>query len=119
MRWFLDHFEPLGRISDEEFLKNLEFIRKNIGNDTILIIINGAEIPHERNDEIDQYKVHIKMNRIVDQFVANSLNTYLLDIRKFVTKRGQLLDSIRHYERNVYYNIALELKKIICSAIRK
>ena len=119
LRWFLDHFEPLGRISDEEFLKNLEFIRKNIGNDTILIIINGAEIPHERNDEIDQYKVHIKMNRIVDQFVANSLNTYLLDIRKFVTKRGQLLDSIRHYERNVYYNIALELKKIICSAIRK
>ncbi len=111
--WFKENFEFVGRTSPKELIDNLNFIRNNIGDDTVLIILNGCEVPYENKNEVDRYKVHIEMNKAVDDFISKSNNTYLVDIRKFVTKREQLLDNIRHYERKVYYNIAQEISKII------
>ena len=113
MRWFLDNFEAIGRISNDDFYNNLKFIRDNIGEDTILLIINGCELPHERSDEPDQYLIHKEMNKVVDKFVEDTKNTYLVDVRKFVTTRQDLSDSIRHYAREVYFKIAQEMTDII------
>ena len=114
LEWFFDNFEFEGRIQPQDFMKNLQFIRNHMNKDIALIIINGVEVPcYTNSSEPDRYKVHIEMNKIVDEFVAQSENTYLLDVRKFVVKSEQLTDRIRHYERKVYFNIAKELSKII------
>lgn len=111
--WFKENFEFIGRISDEDFIKNLKFIRNHIGNETTLILLNGCEVPYENKNEVDRYKVHIEMNKLVDEFVKDNNNTYLVDVRKFVSERSQLKDNIRHYEREVYYKIAKEISNII------
>ena len=113
LNWFFQNFEFIGRTTKKELIEYLNFIRNTIDKDVVLIILNGCEVEHENPNEIDQHLIHKEMNQAVDEFVNNSTNTYLIDIRKIVTSRKQLNNSIRHYERKTYYNIANEISQII------
>lgn len=113
LKWFFDNFEFVGRITPQEFKENLKFIREHMDKHTALVIINGCEVPCDNPAEPNRHKTHIEMNKVVDDFVAQTDNVYLLDVRKFVTTPQQLTDRIRHYERLVYFDIAQELSKII------
>ena len=59
------------------------------------------------------YVQHREYNETVDQFVRQNANTYLLDMRKIVRSRSQLTNNIRHYTRDVYYQMAAELTGLI------
>jgi hypothetical protein len=50
---------------------------------------------------------------VVDGFVEEHDNVYLLDMRQIVKSRGDLEDNIRHYKRHVYYEMAENLVSII------
>jgi len=112
--YFVNNFEFVGRISKERFVFNLNFIRNHIPSDIYLILINGCEI-HINNDfEKDRDRDHHEMNLWVDEFVNNhSINTKLLDMREIVTDRSQLTDNIRHYTREIYYQLADKLNELI------
>ncbi len=113
---FWNGVESEGQISSEEFYSNLTFIRNNLSKDTILILINGAEVPSTNSTELNnkRHLVHKKYNLIIDEFIKNnSFNTKLLDVRKIVTSTSMLNDNIRHYKRECYYEMAKELVSII------
>lgn len=116
LKWFFDNFTCTGRISAEELKRNLEYLRENIPGHVKLVIINGAEVPFENEDEPDRYIIHKEYNWVVDRFVKDNDNTELLDVRKFVTRREDMTDNIRHYRRNVYYQMARALDEIIYGA---
>lgn len=115
LKWFFENFSFAGRISSEEFLHNLNFIREHIPQRTKLIVINGCEIPHENPNEKERHLVHRELNETVDRFVENADNTYLLDMRKLVHSRTDLTDNIRHYTRQIYFAMAQELINIMNS----
>lgn len=113
LAWFLNNFDFAGQISPERFRANLQYIREHINKSTALILINGCEIPIDHAFETDRASIHRQYNKIVDDFVCSNDNTYLLDMRKLVVSRDQLTDNIRHYQRDVYYEMAMELTSLI------
>lgn len=111
--FYKNNLVDVGGISNSEFRANLQFIRDNIGANTKLIIINGCEVALDNDAEKNYHLRHIEMNKVVDDFVKENSNTYLLDIRKYVKSKEQLTNNIRHYQRNVYYHMAKELIELI------
>lgn len=111
--FFLNNLIAGDAISAQEFKKNLQFIRDNIGKETKLIIINGCEVPSVNIDEKDYHLRHKELNKIVDEFIEENNNTYLLDVRKYVKSSSDLANNIRHYQRQIYYHMAQELIGLI------
>ena len=57
------------------------------------------------------------MNKTLDKFIEKSDNTFLLDVREIVTNSKQLLNNIRHYDRESYKKLSLELLSILNSKV--
>ncbi len=108
---FKNNFIHVGQISKERFLENLEFLRSNTTKP--IVFINGTEIGNENSREIGSISRHKIMNSYLDEFIENSENTFLVDLRSIITKKEDVTDNIRHYKRNIYLKIANELIKIV------
>lgn len=111
--YFLDNFERIGRISEADFYTNLKVIRNCIPKETVIILINGCEVESPKLIEKNRHIDHKKMNDVIDRFIRETENTYLLDMRTIVQKQSDITDNIRHYKREIYYLMALELSNII------
>lgn len=111
--YLTENFVSKGRISGDDLMAHLVYLREHIRPDIPFILINGCEVPFEHKWETDRYLVHHEYNEVVDRFVASGKNVYLLDMRKIVTQKEQLADNIRHYRRDVFYRMAAELAEII------
>ena len=111
--WFLDNFRVADRMSAQDLKDDLEFIRGHMHPEVHLVLINGCEVEHENPLEPGTLAMHVELNRAIDEFVAaHGGNTHLLDMRRIVTRREQLTDNIRHYQRDVYWRMAQELMRI-------
>ena len=123
---FIDDFNTKfvfrDQISGDEFYKNLSYIRNKIPANIPIIFINGSEVESPAKEEILSTKRHIYMNAVLDKFITNSLNCFLVDIRKIVTDKTMVTNNIRHYQRFCYSQISEELlariEKIFRSKIK-
>jgi hypothetical protein len=113
LEMFRNEFTYLGQISADEFKENLKWLRANISQP--IVFINGAEIAGEFEAEPNPklYEQHCLLNKVLDEFVNNNENTYLLDVRKFVKKREDCTNVLRHYIRPVYKMLADDLNTIL------
>ena len=114
---FKNNFEFIGQISDELMLENLQTIRDNIDNHTMLIFLNGAEIPFIRECkpgyENREY-VHAHFNRILEDFASRNHNCHIINVNDyFADGEDPYLDTINHYKKVIYYRIALGIQKYI------
>lgn len=113
LRSFTAQYEHIGQITPEHFKLNLEKLRKSIPSEIPIIFVNGSEVdtpnPHEENAPLR----HRIMNKALDEFISKSFNCYLLDVRKVITSNDQVEDNIRHYKREMHFNLAGELKKLM------
>ncbi len=103
---FKERFEFLGGLSPEQFLQNLREIARRIPQDRLLLLMNGAEISTGYRFESGRLARHREMNAIVDRVVAETPNVKLIDIRHYVTLVDDLTDSVRHYRRRKYFDLA-------------
>jgi FkbH-like protein len=115
IQFFSDNFQHKGKISSQQFINNLNELRKKIPSDIPIIFVNGSEIQSVNVSEkiAGTRDRHIKMNHALDKFISETEGTYLLDLRKIVVDKNQLLDNIRHYNRVVYQKMAEELLSIL------
>ena len=116
-REFLDYFNKnfsfQGPESCEKFYSNLKSIRDKLNKNIPIIFINGCEVDLPHKIEVNRYERHISMNNILEKFIKTSENCCLLDVRNIVKSKNQLVNNIRHYNRESYKNISDELCKII------
>lgn len=105
---FFDTSINIGQISEDDFYNNLTLLRERLGEDQKLFIINGSEVRGSMVSD-DEITRHVLMNNVVDKFIKNQKNTFLIDVRNIISDEGDLVDSIRHYKRHVYFKIAKEL----------
>ena len=114
---FCEDYRYIGRISDNEFIVNLEKIRNCLPENTKIIFLNGAEVPYlgdVKEKWIDREKLHINMNSLLKEFVdKHSKNCTIIDVNRFLTDEMPYLDTINHYKKNVYYNIASAIQEYI------
>ena len=109
---FNQNWLPEGQQKPEDFEKDLlwlvDMLKKPI------VFINGAEIPDFNANEIGAYDRHVLMNKVLDEFVkTHKSQCSLLDVRKYVTKREDCTNVLRHYQRNVYVKMAQDLMSLL------
>ena len=115
---FKEQYDYQGELSPEEFKANLKFIKQKITKP--IIFINGPEVPFNDDKIIPaEGKLNISneriitMNRVLDDFIAENKNCYLLDLRKIVIKDTNMKNSPFQYKREIYIKIAEKLLKIL------
>lgn len=111
---FSEQFIGLGRISPKKFIENLHEIRDNIPSHIPIIMINCPEINvsfKELGEEM--YFRYCEMNKAMDEFILESENTHLLDIRKIITHESHLISDLGHFQRKYYKDISLEMLKML------
>lgn len=107
--FFTTEYDFIGQITEDKLIKNLEIIRKKVKKP--IIFINGAEVdtPAANKSEYGKARIrHEKMNKALEQFCNSHIDTYILDVREFITK-ADINHSIRHYKRSVYEHMASAL----------
>ncbi len=114
---FRKEFSHIGQISTTKFISNLEDIRSKIPSETPIVFMNGAEIDMPQAKEIGAVERHKIMNKALDEFIERTENTYLLDVRTVVKESVQLTDGIRHYNRESYRALSINLLKILASIL--
>lgn len=113
---FQKEYTYQGLIRPERFIKNLEEIRSFLPQKKPIVFINGSEqIIAGSEKETERHKI---MNTCLDEFIDKHDNCYLLDLRKIVQKPNLHTDSIRHYQRFVYVNMAEELRNLIFGILK-
>ena len=116
---FAREFDHVGQILPEDFIENLRKIRNLIPSHIPIIFINGAELESPYSPEKAALRRHQIMNKALEEFIHGSLNTHLLNVRKTVRQRGHLLDSIRHYNRECYKILSVELLHLLNKVVDK
>lgn len=111
---FYERYKFIGGITTERLNKNMEFIRANLAKETLLIIINAVELNVVLNGEVGRHLRHIEINKGLKAFCnRHPDNVVLIDINKFVHSRNDLADTLRHYQRRIYFELAQTMIKII------
>lgn len=117
--FFCRNFEFAGRISDNQFLQNLETIRKRLPKQTKLILLNGAEqsFPGKcKKGYENREQLHLHLNPLVSDFVAkHPANCYVINTTELLQSNNPYLDTINHYKKAVYYRIATSIQDYIVS----
>lgn len=116
-KFFSENFVPIGPISKEDFISNLQYIRNKLPKDTQLIFLDTATVPYpEPVKDIykDRHIRHAEMNEALSLFVSqNEDNCYIVDVNRFLNAEMPYLDTINHYKKAVYYHIAQEIQRIV------
>lgn len=111
---FYNRYKSIGGITPERLIKNLEFIRENLNENTLLIIMNAVELDVVLNGEVGRHLRHIEINKALKTFCDDHPdNVALIDINKFVRSRDDLADTMRHYQRRIYFEMAQSMLNII------
>lgn len=114
---FRKDFKFVGRISDEQMISNLKRIRALLPKETRLVLINGAETEYPgvcKPSHLNRHILHRSLNRLLVDFVnENSDNCFLVDVNLFMKTDNPYLDTINHYKKEIYYQLACEIENII------
>ena len=113
MNFFQKEFQFEGPISTSEFESNLVWLSKKFPKKTI-ILLTGAEVAITENDSA-MLERHITMNKVLINAAEKCDNIMVCDVREFITDKSDLTDSIRHYQKNIYFSLAHKIKTTIKS----
>ena len=100
-------YEYEGQQTPHDFIADLIWLNKKIRKP--IVFINGAETPDVNEKEQDAAQRHQDMNAALEEFVSQTNNCSIVDVRKFINGKKEHKDTIRHYQRSVYVKMAEEL----------
>ena len=103
---FREKFDFIGSIPKKRFLEDLEFLRDLLPSSTVIMIMNGSIQDIEHPQEPNRNVLHEELNDVISSFVNNHQNVCLLDVNQFIKTKSDHTDSIRHYNRKIYFKIA-------------
>lgn len=113
---FRKYFNFKGSISQDMFKNNLKWFLKQFLNKSYIYLLNGAEIDFPHPEETGRYLDHIQYNKILQEVSNEYDNVKIINVSGLVKDVADYSDSIRHYNRRIYYEIAqcilVELKAI-------
>lgn len=110
---FRNEFEHLGLLHPERFYQLLDWLRESIPTHIPLLLLNGSEVNRYTESEPEAVQRHQEMNRVLDQFIENTENCYLVDVRKLIEGEEDMGKNIRTFQRYVYKRISDEIIRIM------
>ncbi|MEC0248500.1 HAD-IIIC family phosphatase [Paenibacillus chitinolyticus] len=113
LRTAKEELEFTGPLSAGKLVENLAWIRGKLPEKTVLILVNGSEVPIWDRAETDMHIHHAAMNAALRSFTEKQANTYLVDVGRILTSPQDHTDSLTHYTRKAYKQIAEAIVEII------
>lgn len=96
-------------------VSNLQKIWEYIDKDTKLILLLGSEREFKKKCKESYFNRHIehaKMNAKISAWAENKANVILLPFDKYIKGDSDYLDTINHFVKRVYYDLAVDLSEI-------
>lgn len=122
---FAERYEYIGRISAPELVSNLDKILSKLDKRTTLVLMLGVEKPCEKNHQpafSDRHMVHREFNRAITAWASAQDNVLCISFDSYVKTQNDFMDTINHFQKNVYYDVANEIVNITrekCAIKRK
>lgn len=111
-----ERYRFLGPVSPENCVANLHYIYTQLPRHTLLILILGSETPCEHETYPAYRQAHLRhreRNRLIEAFAAGKENVRLVNLSDLITSQNDFTDSIDHYTRQVYWQLADRIIKLI------
>lgn len=113
IEWFNSEFEHEGLLEPQMFKNNLQKLRKHLSDKIPIIFINGSEVNPTPEMEPEAKVRHKTMNNALDEFLSNTKNCYLVDVRNIADSSEDMGKTIRHFNRSVYKSVSDEIIHIL------
>lgn len=113
---FSRQYEFLGICTPEETVGNFQFIRSQLSEKTLLIIMLGTEIYYEGNQLAAYQNRHIEhkqRNDAIRDWARNYENVTCIDVNNYITGQESFYDHFNHFVPAVYYGISKDLVRIV------
>lgn len=108
IRDFSQKWEFLGTTPKDTIIRNLEYMYANTPGKPVFVLLLGSEIEYEGDNPefADHAKRHREINEKVKEFATDKKRIKLINMTDFINSQEDYEDSINHFSRNVYYNLA-------------
>lgn len=115
LRSFKDSWVFEGTTPDDLLLYNLEYMYDNIPGRPMIILLLGSEIEYEGDNAefANHAERHQSINRLIEKFAVDKTRIRLINLTDFIKNQSDYEDSINHFSRRVYYDLATEVVKCI------
>ncbi len=113
---FKNQYEYIGRISPEQVVSNVRWIRDNMPEGTVLVLSIGAEIEFEGEVSlfrVDQAEYNCRLNELIRDFADTRLDIELLDFSSMVVSQEDYTVDINHFSKQVYHKAANEITRLV------
>ncbi|SES00671.1 FkbH-like domain-containing protein [Butyrivibrio fibrisolvens] len=112
---FAENWEFVGVTPLELVFRNLDYIYDHVKGKPIIILLLGSEVDYEGDNEefngLSEY--HRDFNPIIREFADDHDRMKVINLTDFVHSQEDYIDSVNHFSRNVYYNVAGEIVRYI------
>lgn len=129
---FIDFTEEKLKVFEEKYLfedfnvgmtvDNLQKILQFVGEDTKLILLLGSEKEFKKKCKESYYnrhKEHAEMNAGIMAWAKDKPNVIVLPFDKYIKGDADFVDTINHFVKRVYYDLARELAAIFSDSTEK
>lgn len=115
LKEFREKWTFIGTTPDDVLMYNLEYMYENIPGSPIIVLLLGSEIEYEGDNAefADHARRHARVNRMIEEFVSDKPRMKLINMTDYITSMEDYEDSINHFSRRVYYNIATKIVEYI------
>lgn len=119
LKKFVAQYEFVGRNTPQQIIENLTYIRSNLPESCVLVIMLGGELYYEKNTfeaYMDRHIVHKQVNDAIRSWAEGQQNVRLMDVNKYIVDQSSFYDHFNHYVKPVYYALAAEMVDIVNEA---
>lgn len=117
LKEFREHYSFVGRLTPEQSFENLKAIRTNMNPSTLLVLFLGSEKPFEGRILSPAYEKREEwfkgLNSLLVPWSKQEKNIILIAFDDFITSPKDYLDTINHFQPEIYYQTAKACSQII------
>lgn len=116
LRDFSKNYQYICNEQGDVTLSSLNVLYGALKADAKLILILGSEIPYDKNTNpsfAGRHEYHRILNKKIRVWATNKPNVHLIDVTKYIHSQKDYTDTINHFQKKVYFNIAQDIITIL------
>lgn len=115
---FADKFTYVDNSEGDITLQNLDVLYKQKRTHGKMILLLGSEKPFEgatKQSYVNRHIFHKILNKKIKAWATDKPDVFLIEINQYIDSQKDYTDTINHFQKRIYYNIAQDLLNIISS----
>lgn len=108
---FSRNWEFVGVTVGSDLIRNLDYMYTHVLGSPMFILLLGSEIEYQgKNEEFaDHAEHHKEINAMVKAYAEDKDRIRIIEMTDYIHSQDDYADSINHFSRNVYYQLATTL----------